>query len=188
MALRRPLPFAAQRGHGDGDGADWRALYDQHLPLVYRVARRMGVPDSDLGDLCQEVFLRAFRHLEGFRQDAQLSTWLYRITIREVARARRGRAVRHALRTLLGRQPPAADAQPLALARAEATWELERLLARMKPRHREVFVLFEWEELPLEEIAAALGCPLETVRSRLRRARAAFARLRRQDRLTEGGP
>ncbi len=63
---------------------------------------------------------------------------------------------------------------------------VERVLARLKPRHRQVFVLYEWEELSLEEVAQALDCPLETVRSRLRRARAEFRRLRRQE-LLRGG-
>ena len=56
-----------------GDMAVWRTLYDQHLPLVYRVARRMGVPERDLGDVCQEVFLRVYRGLGSFRGEAQFS-------------------------------------------------------------------------------------------------------------------
>jgi RNA polymerase sigma factor (sigma-70 family) len=160
-----------------GDVAAWRALYDRQLPGVYRVVCRMGVPESDVGDVCQEVFLRVYRGLGRFREEAQLSTWLYRIILREVSRARRSRAVRAAFLALLGREPPAAP--PEALARAEASWELERTLARMKPKHREVLVLFDLEELTLEEVAAALGRPVETVRSRLRLARAAFGRLRK---------
>jgi RNA polymerase sigma-70 factor (ECF subfamily) len=162
-----------------GELAAWRALYDQYLPLVYRVACRLGVPDSEIGDLCQEVFLRVYRGLGTFRGDAQFSTWLYSIIVREATRARRARAVRNALLALLGRQPVVASPEPLA--RAEASWEVARVLARMKPKHRQVFVLFDLEELTLAEIAAALRCPLETVRSRLRHARAEFARLRRQD-------
>jgi RNA polymerase sigma-70 factor (ECF subfamily) len=179
-ALRHSAPF-----EGGPTATGWRAFYEQHLPLVYRVARRMGVPESDVGDVCQEVFLRAFRGLDRFRGEAQVGTWLYRIVVREAIRARRSGAVRKALLTLLGREP--APAPPPATASAEAARELEALLARMKPRHREVFVLFEWEELTLEEVAAALASPLETVRSRLRRARREFDRLRRQAQLG-GGP
>jgi RNA polymerase sigma-70 factor (ECF subfamily) len=162
-----------------GDLGAWRALYDQHAATVYRVARRLGVPEGDVGDVCQEVFLRVFRGLRGFRGEAQFSTWLYRIVLHESARATRGRRVRDAFLGLLGRQP-LPHLGPDHLARAQATRELELVLGRMRPKHREVFVLFELEELPLEEIAAALGCPFETVRSRLRHARAAFARLRQQ--------
>jgi RNA polymerase sigma-70 factor, ECF subfamily len=165
-----------------GDMAAWRALYEEHLDLVYRVARRLGVPESDCGDLCQEVFLRVHRGLARFRGDAQLSTWLYRIVLHESARALRARAVRNTFLALVGRQevhtPPPLPAE--GVERAEATRELELLLARLKPKQRQAFVLFELEELSPERIAEVLGCPLETVRSRLRHARAEFDRLRRQ--------
>jgi RNA polymerase sigma-70 factor (ECF subfamily) len=75
--------------------------------------------------------------------------------------------------------PPARSPDRL-VEQAEAFAELEAILARMKPKQRTVFVLFEVEELPLERIAEVLECPLETVRSRLRHARAEFERLRRQ--------
>jgi RNA polymerase sigma-70 factor (ECF subfamily) len=169
-----------------GDTAAWRALYDQHLPLVYRVARRLGVPAGDTGDVCQEVFLRVFRGLAGYGGQAQFTTWLYSIVVREAMRAQRRRAVRRAFLALLGRQPPPALPDPLA--RLEATWELERILARMRPKQRQAFVLFDLEELSLEQVAAVLGCPLETVRSRLRHARAEFARLRRRFGGEEGAP
>jgi RNA polymerase sigma-70 factor (ECF subfamily) len=179
-AVREPEAPVAEwiAGVRAGDISAWRALHDQHLPLVYRVGRRMGVPEAEMGDLCQEVFLRVYRGLGTFRGEAQFSTWLYSIVLREVARAGRARTVRQSLLALLGRQPQPAPADPRA--RADATRELEAILGRMKPKQREVFVLFDLEELTLPEIAATLGCPLETVRSRLRAARAQFARLRRQ--------
>jgi RNA polymerase sigma-70 factor (ECF subfamily) len=166
-------------------GAEWRAFYDQHLPLVYRLARRLGVAESEVGDVCQEVFLRVYRGLDGFRGEAQLSTWLYRIVLREVSRARRSRTLRRALLALLGRQPATRAVEPHA--RADARRELDRVLGRMKPKQRQVFVLFDLEELTLPQIAAIVGCPVETVRSRLRSARAALARMRRQDTLVSGG-
>jgi RNA polymerase sigma-70 factor, ECF subfamily len=167
-----------------GDMAAWRALYDRHLPLVYRVARRMGVPECDFADLCQEVFLRVYRGLGHFRGEAQFSTWLYRIVLHEVARAGRAKGVRAALLSLIGRPelPPIADEQ---LVRAEATIELQRLLDRMKPKQRQVFVLYELEELSVEQIALVMACPVETVRSRLRHAREDFTRLRRQQLLLQ---
>jgi RNA polymerase sigma-70 factor, ECF subfamily len=169
-----------------GDMAVWRALYQQHLPMVHRVAQRMGVPERDLADVCQEVFLRVHRGLGSFRGEAQFSTWLYRITINEAARSRRSHMVRSTLGALLGREHPPAEPQRPDddLARLQGKRELARVLDGMKPKQRQVFVLFEIEELPLEQIAEILGCPLETVRSRLRHARADFERLRRQRQAT----
>lgn len=169
-----------------GDGATWRALYDRYLPLVYRVAQRMGVPERDLGDVCQEVFLRVHRGFAGFRGEAQLSTWIYRIALNEAARHGRGAALRRTLGALLGREPVVASpARPdESLARSEAARDLEWILAGLRPKQREVFLLFEIEELPLAQIAEVLGCGLETVRSRLRKGRAEFDRLLRQRALT----
>lgn len=173
-----------------GDLAAWRVLYDRHLPVVYRVARRLGVPESDCRDLCQEVFLRVYRGLGRFRGEAQFSTWLYRIVLHEVARARRSRKVRDTLLALVGRLAPPPPPPPVPdelLASQEATALLASLLGRMKPKHREVFVLHELEHLPLAQLAETLGCPPETVRSRLRHAWGEFERLRRQFLLTGGG-
>ena len=160
----------------------WRQLYERHLPLVYRVAQRMGVPERDLPDVCQEVFLRVHRGLGSFRGEAQFSTWLYRITLNEAARSWRAHLLRDGLGALLGRQqpPPAPERPDDQLARSQASRELARVLGGMKPKQRQVFVLFEIEELAIEQIAEILACPAETVRSRLRHARADFERLRRQ--------
>jgi RNA polymerase sigma factor (sigma-70 family) len=165
-----------------GDRAAWRWLYARHFPQVYRLAIRLGAHDREAADVCQEVFLRVYRGLGGFRGEAQFSTWLYRITMNEVARLRRAAGLRRALTALVGRQsaeppPPRPDQQA---EQSEAVRELEAVLARMKPRHREIFVLHELEELALGEVAAILGCGGETAKSRLRLARAEFERLRRQ--------
>lgn len=172
-----------------GDLGAWRGIYDRYLPLVYRVAQRLGVADRDLGDVCQEVFLRVYRGLGSFRGEAQFHTWLYRITLNEAARHGRRGSVRRAWETLLGREqgPPPPRRPDEVMERVEAGQVLGQVLAGMRPKQRQVFVLFELEERPLGEIAEILGCGLETVRSRLRHARAEFGRLRRQAALGEGG-
>jgi RNA polymerase sigma-70 factor (ECF subfamily) len=165
-----------------GDRAAWRWLYDRHFPQVYRLAVRLGAHDREAADVCQEVFLRVYRSLAGFRGEAQFSTWLYRITMNEVSRLRRAGGLRRALASLVGREvddppPPRPDQRA---EQSEALRELEAVLGRMKAKHREIFVLHELEELGLAEIAAVVGCGAETAKSRLRLARAEFERLRRQ--------
>lgn len=167
-----------------GDAAAWRRLYDEHFPLVFRLSIRMGASEREAADVAQEVFLRVWRGLGSFRGDALFRTWLYRITLNEVSRVAREGAVRRAFGAVLAlvsrEEAPAARAPDRLAEQAEAFAELEAILARMRPKQRAVFVLFEIEELPLEQIAQVLECPLETVRSRLRHARADFDRLRRQ--------
>jgi RNA polymerase sigma-70 factor, ECF subfamily len=166
-----------------GDKLAWRQLYDQHAPLVYRVGRRMGLTEEKTADVCQEVFLRVYRNLGHFRGESSFSTWLYRIALNEVSRAHREGSIRKALATLIGRDMPEASTDPGPERRAqasEAALVLEEILGRMKPKKRSVFVLYELEELSTEEIAVVLGCGAETVKSRLRHARAEFDRLHKQ--------
>jgi RNA polymerase sigma-70 factor (ECF subfamily) len=173
-----------------GDAGAWRQLYDENFPLVFRLAIRMGASEREAADIGQEVFVRVWRGLGGFRGEASLRTWIYRITVNEVARAGREAGVRRAfgkLLALVGGEEPSAPAADRLVEQAEAFAELQGLLARMKPKQRAVFVLFEIEELALTEIAEVLRCPLETVRSRLRLARADFDRLQRQKAVTVAG-
>jgi RNA polymerase sigma-70 factor (ECF subfamily) len=167
-----------------GDTAAWRRLYDQHFPLVFRLAVRLGASEREAADVAQEVFLRVWRGLDGFRGDSQFRTWLYRITLNEVSRVARDGALRRAFGAVLAlvarEEAPPSRAPDRLAEQAEAFAELQGILARMRPKQRAVFVLFEVEELSLEQIAQVLSCPLETVRSRLRHARADFERLRRQ--------
>ena len=167
-----------------GDAAAWRRLYDQHFPLVFRLSIRMGASEREAADVSQEVFLRVWRGLGSFRGDSMFRTWLYRITLNEVARVAKEGAVRRAFGAVLAlvirEEAPATRAPDRLVEQAEALAELEAILGRMKPKQRAVFVLFEIEELALEQIAEVLDCPLETVRSRLRHARADVERLRRQ--------
>jgi RNA polymerase sigma-70 factor, ECF subfamily len=172
-----------------GDAGAWRRLYDQHFPMVFRLAIRMGASEREAADVSQEVFLRVWRGLGSFRGDSQFRTWLYRITLNEVSRMAREGAVRRAFGALLAvvarEEAPAARGPDRLAEQAEAFAELQAILARMRPKQRSVFVLFEIEELPLEQIAQVLDIPLETVRSRLRHARADFERLRRQHELAQ---
>jgi RNA polymerase sigma-70 factor (ECF subfamily) len=173
-----------------GDDAAWRRLYDHHFPLVFRLSIRMGASEREAADVAQEVFLRVWRGLGSFRGDSLFRTWLYRITLNEVSRVARDGAVRRAFGAVLAlvsrEEAPPARSPDRLMEQAEAFAELEAILARMKAKQRTVFVLFEVEELSLEQIAEVLDCPLETVRSRLRHARADFERLRRQRALARG--
>lgn len=168
-----------------GDKFAWRHLYDRHAPSIYRLARRMGLSEEKTADVCQEVFLRVYRNLGSFRGEAQFSTWLYRIAVNEVSRAQREGSVRRALSAVLGQKSHELEPQPEPgpERRAQATEAAEvlaQILGRMKPKKRTVFVLFELEELSTEEIAQVMGCGVETVKSRLRHARAEFERLHKQ--------
>ncbi|MBI3183060.1 MAG: RNA polymerase sigma factor [Myxococcales bacterium] len=166
----------------DGDEVAWRELYRAHFPFVWRVARRLGIPDSERGDVCQEVFLVAFRKLGAFRQ-GRLSTWLYRIAANVCSDRHRRRRLREALLSLWGERPAekVAPRTPLTdYESREAEAAVGEVLSRMAPKKREVFALYELERLSAEEIAERVGCKLKTVWTRLHYARKDFERIARK--------
>jgi RNA polymerase sigma-70 factor (ECF subfamily) len=149
-------------------------VYRDHAEYVWRVLRRIGVPDALVDDACHDVFLVAHRKIAGFDRRSTLRTWLHGIAIR-VGRRYRERAQRTESLphgdSALSAQPPRQDAD---LQREAGLALLARVLDTMSPAHREVFVLHELEELPGREIGEILRVPMFTVYSRLRAARKHF--------------
>jgi RNA polymerase sigma-70 factor (ECF subfamily) len=169
-----------------GDEAASRRLYLRHVPAVYRWARRLGTPAAELADVTQEVFTKAFRHLDRFQEGA-FEHWLSRICTNVVTDHHRRRRVREAFGALFSpaETDETASGPERDLQRSQAETQVAQILSRMRPKHREVFVLFELERLTGEEIAQRLGCPKATVRTRLFHAREAFLRIGRQRGLIE---
>ncbi|MGJ5828701.1 RNA polymerase sigma factor [Streptomyces ossamyceticus] len=150
-------------------------LYDRHADAVHRyAARRLGPEAAE--DLMAETFVIAFQRRHTFdlaRADAR--PWLFGIATNLVGRHRRAEARRF---KALSRLPePVEHEEPVAdraVARAGATGvrrDLAAALAGLSARHRDVVLLIAWAGLDYEEAAHALGVPVETIRSRLNRAR-----------------
>jgi RNA polymerase sigma-70 factor (ECF subfamily) len=153
-------------------------IYTRHADFVWRCLRRQGVPREDASDAIQEVFLTVHRTLAGFEGRSSVRTWLFTIC-RSVARDRRARAYRRLEVVRPSATFDAVDARADAAARVEHNDRLsllETILARLEPELRDVFVLYEIEDLTGEEIAEVLTLPLGTVYSRLHVARKEFRR------------
>lgn len=165
-----------------GEERAWSELYAAHFDFVYRTAWRLGADASEVEDICQEVFVVAFRKLSSFHE-GRFTTWLYRVVANVVADRHRQRRFREGLRRLFGREPAVAP-PPLRPDRAFEAREdkaiVDAVLRRMGARKREVLVLFEIEGLPGDKIAELVGCKLETVWSRLHYARRDFERILRK--------
>ena len=194
MSIRRRESTAAEAWaeatlHADvlarcrqGDGSAWRDLYGAHFDFVYRSAWRLGADADELEDICQEVFVVAFRKLDAF-VEGRFTTWLYRIVANLVAYRHRQRRFREVLRGLLGRQLQGATVELTPERAVEAQQDkavVDAVLRRMAARKREVLVLFELESLTGEQVAELCGCKLETVWSRLHYARRDFGRILRK--------
>ena len=162
-----------------GDRGALRELYERNVQMVIGMARQLGVPASDIDDVAQDVFVAAFRDLDKVRAGF-LPGWLFRLTSYRVHNRHRQRRVREAfVRLWRGTPEPDPDGPEQALLRHDATRKVERILARMSRKKREVFALFELQGLPGEDIASLMGIPLDTVWSRLAHARREFTRIGR---------
>jgi RNA polymerase sigma-70 factor, ECF subfamily len=165
----------------EGDAGAFRAIYNLHFSRVHQTARRLGTPPAELDDVTQEVFASAFGKLDRF-EGGRFGHWLHRICANVVTDHHRKRNVRDAFRRVFGAHAePDTSPSPEGVAeRAQASTQVAAILARMRPKHREVFALFELEGLSGEEIAARVGCPVNTVWTRLHHARQAFVKIGRK--------
>ncbi len=162
---------AALDDRGPRPAPSFAALFSEHAPFVLRVMRHLGVAPADLNDQSQEVFVAVFQGLAGFEGRSSERTWIYGICVRVASNYRRRAYIR---RERAVSEPPEQRApadQHAELEQARGAAELGRLLDCLDPDKREVFVLYELEELPMKDVAAACNCPLQTAYSRLRAAR-----------------
>ncbi|MBL8605040.1 MAG: RNA polymerase sigma factor [Myxococcales bacterium] len=146
-------------------------LYGAHLRDVWRWLGLFGVRPSDLEDAAHDVFLAAFRALDAFEARASHRTWLFGIT-RHVAIDHRRRV--SARRESGDALPEREDPQPGpddALRVHEARRLLDAMLGALADEQRDTFLLYELGGYSGADIAELMEVPLQTVFSRLRRAR-----------------
>jgi RNA polymerase sigma-70 factor (ECF subfamily) len=161
----------------EGDAA-FRAVYDAHFDFVWRCLRRLGVREPDVMDQTQKVFLVVHAKLGGFAGRSLITIWLFGICRRVASDYRRSALIRYEITT----DPADLESisawrrDPAGASRPERERVAETILNKLPEAQRIVFVLFELEEMPGEEIAAMLDVPVGTVRSRLRLARESFRR------------
>ena len=157
-----------------------------HQQMVFRTLLRLTGRRDGLDDLAQEVFLRLYKALSGFRGDALVSTYLYRITVNVAhdAGKRRTREERQHLSlselrgggddegwTLEERLEHPGQSPEQALGDEEFERMVEAQLMRLSAVERTVLVLYHQEERSYEQIAEALRMPIGTVRTHLHRGR-----------------
>jgi RNA polymerase sigma-70 factor (ECF subfamily) len=164
-------------------------LYEREFAFAWRNLRRLGVPENQLRDAAQDVFLVVHRRLPEFEGRGTVRAWLYSIVLRVAAQHRRTRR-----RKELGDTEDAELVEDTRGAgpehRAEQNQSLRRLielLEQLDEGKREVFILANLEGMTAPEIASALELKLNTVYSRLRAARRELREALAQRTLDEGG-
>ena len=183
-AAHRGMPDAEiARRVAAGDQDAFRLLMRRHNQTLYRTARSILKDDAEAEDAVQEAYLRGYRAMGSFRDEAKLSTWLVRIVANEaLGRLRKRSRGAEVIRLDNDAQPDTEAAeenvnqampeQPEAGAlRAETRRLLEHRIDALPDAFRAVFVLRALEEMSVEETAVALELPQATVRTRFFRAR-----------------
>ncbi len=175
-----PLSLAAAVEPGErGRPLDVVAVHEEHADFVCLTLQRFGVRGADVEDQLQEVFLVVHRRLHTFDGSSRMRTWLYGICMR-VAAGHRNRAYHRRERggddgsDALEAAPAETASPEEAAVAAERRARLIAILDSMELEARGLFVMFELDEVPCDEIAEVLGVPIGTVYSRLHAARKAF--------------
>lgn len=151
-----------------------RGLVDRHIDFVARVLRNAGVPEVGIDDEVQRTFITVARRLDDVRVGSEKS-FLLQTALRVAAHARRTLARRREVHSEDLAELVGTVVTPEQLADQKRAREiLDRVLDELAPDLRAVFLMYEFEEMNMPEIARILRIPRGTVASRLRRARAEF--------------
>ncbi len=169
-----------------GDPVAFARLVALHEGMVFNLAARLIGDAEEAKDVAQDVFLQVYRTLGRFEGRSSLKTWIYRIVVNQCHNRHRwwGRRKKHCSRPL-DELTPADQARLVAgdrgqaspyeeLRRRERSGRVQAALLGLSFDHRAILLLREVEELSCEAIAATLGIPEGTVKSRLARAREAL--------------
>ena len=158
-----------------GNPLAFQLLVERHQAGAFAIARNYTRYDSEVEDIVQDAFLKAFSRLEGFKQEASFATWLRRIVI-NTALDRAKRAGRSPVKAV--EDPEVLDHDSNRIAAPDARLEREEIAAitrevldELPEIFRTVLVLREFEGCAYQEMADHLQVPVGTVRSRLSRAR-----------------
>src|SRR5690606_23535549 len=168
-----------------GDKHAFDLLVRKHQARVAVLVSRYVYDSAEVEDVVQEVFVKAYRALDGFRGDSAFYTWLYRIAVNTaknhlVASARRppGQDIDadDIVNTDAGSRLHENESPERTMMTRQMAAVIDRTLRAMPDELREAITLREIEGMSYEEIAVAMGCPIGTVRSRISRARDAIDR------------
>lgn len=158
-----------------GPRPDLSSIYHDEVAYVWDFLRYLGIPARDIEDVVHDTFLTVHRRLDTYDPSRPLRPWITGIAYRVASDYRRRARHRHEVMT--DHAAASANSDPeQATRRRRARDVLLRVLEEMSPERRAVFFLHEMEERSVVEIAEMLDVPINTLYSRLRRARQQFER------------
>ncbi len=170
-----------------GDVDAFEQLFEGYYKKVYNIALRMIGNHDDACELAQEVFIRIYRSIGGFKEESQLSTWIYRIATNvclDELRRRKNRKIvsmdedikleDNQLKRQLEDHKPTPD---IIAERNETREAIKEAILQLPEHHRTMIIMRDIQGLSYDDIAKILQTPEGTVKSRINRARQALKKL-----------
>ena len=176
---------ASARPAARPDAKAFEAIMRRYNTRLFRIARSILKDDAAAEDALQDAYVRAYGHMDTYRGEAELSTWLTRIVINEALMALRKRKRERTVVPFASRNDTSGSAEGKIMdvedRRAESPSDtalrgeirriIERRIDELPVAFRTVFLMREVEDMTVQETAECLGIPAATVRTRLFRAR-----------------
>ncbi len=163
-----------------GDTESFGVLVDRYGSKLSRYGRRFLSAKEDIQDLVQDIFLRAYQNIQSFDTTLRFSPWIYRIAhnifVDTIKKESKNPLVFVDFDTFLS-HPIYEDKEHSAHEVAQIRSMIDRALAEVSPKYREVLVLFYLEELAYKEIAEVLSIPISTVAIRIKRGKEALQKV-----------
>ena len=161
MILEKTLPLTKPTTRDSEALCDW---VHRHHDDIFRFLNHLTRHRETAEDLAQQTFVNAYQALSGFREESSMRTWLHRIAFREYIAWRRKRRLTLPLDILRGYHDHRID-------EVDGRITLLSALHQLPSAHREVFLLFEVQQLSVDEVAQATGIKPGTIKSHLHYAR-----------------
>ena len=168
-----------------GSRPAFASIIDRHKTSVFNMALRIVGNREDAEEAAQDAFVRAFRALNNFRQDAKFSTWLYRIAVNvSLTKARQSRLDVTSIDATTDEEDNTPLQIPDRALKPDEEYEqsvyqkrVHAMIADLPPKYSAVIMMYHIQSLSYEEISEALDLPIGTVKAHLFRARNALKKL-----------
>ena len=158
-----------------GNEREFKKLFELHAPRVLNTALYVLGNRQDAEDVTQEVFKSVYLGLPGFKEEASVNTWMYRITLNkcnEFLRAKNRKKRKGILLSLFDSPPIVTTETPeLMLILKEAEWRLWQRIQALPEKQRIAMTLFAMDDLSYQEIAGIMNVSVSAIESLLFRAR-----------------
>jgi RNA polymerase sigma-70 factor (ECF subfamily) len=173
--MQEPSDIELVEGARAGDRESYRLLVERYQTLVYTIALRMVRDRTEAEDIAQEVFLKVYRSLDQFREEASFKTWICRIATNRCIDWKR----KHRTREETTHQVEEADRlvdelherPEQALLRRETQGEVRRAIEKMPEKYRTILLLYHFQGMSYKDIAEQENISARTVETRLYRAK-----------------